>query len=277
MGPAGGIDYMLYRPAAAAPGMPLLIMLHGCTQTPEDFARGTGMNRLADEMGLLVAYPRQTPAANHQRCWNWFRPNDQARGQGEPALIAGVVQDVIAAERADAGRVYVAGLSAGGAAAAIMADAYPEVFAAVGIHSGLACGAARDLPSALTAMKRGGAPKSASRPAGARFVPVITFHGDRDSIVHEANAREIVRAATAATGEAMTVETEAGNASGRRYTRTLSRNTVGRVLVEQWTVAGAGHAWSGGDPAGSYADAKGPDASRAMLDFFQSHRMPTSL
>ena len=271
-GPAGSIDYMLYRPATAAPGMPLVVMLHGCTQTPEDFARGTGMNGLADELGFLVAYPRQTRAANQQRCWNWFRPGDQARGKGEPALIAGIARDVVAAERLDAGRVYVAGLSAGGAAAAIMADAYPDLFAAAGIHSGLACGAARDLPGALAAMKNGARP-SGSRTPGTRFVPVITVHGDRDATVHEANARGIVTAAIAATGVPITVDTETGSAGGRRYTRARSRNGAGRVLIEQWTVSGAGHAWSGGDPAGSHADAAGPDASRAMLAFFLDHRM----
>lgn len=273
VGAAGALEYTLYRPAAAAPGLPLVVMLHGCTQTPEDFARGTGMNRLADELGFLVAYPRQTQAANQQRCWNWFRPGDQARGRGEPALIAGIVHDVLAAERADPARVYVAGLSAGGAAAAIMADAYPELFAAVGIHSGLACGAARTLPEALTAMKRGGAQRGAA-PAGARFVPVITFHGDRDGVVDEANAQAIVAAAAVAAGAPVTVDTETGTAGGRRYTRTLSSDASGAILIERWTVAGAGHAWSGGDPAGSYADVAGPDASRAMLRFFTAHRMP---
>jgi len=269
-GTAGSIDYMLYRPASAAPGMPLVVMLHGCTQSPEDFARGTGMNRLADELGFLVAYPRQTPSANPQRCWNWFRPGDQARDKGEPALIAGVARNVIAAEGADPGRVYVAGLSAGGAAAAVMADTYPDLFAAVGVHSGLACGAARDLPSALAAMKRGGA--RTMRPAGVRFVPVITFHGDRDGTVHEANAGEIVAAATAMAGVPLTISTETGHAGGRRFTRAVSCDPTGRALIERWTVTGAGHAWSGGDPAGSHADAAGPDASRAMLAFFLQHR-----
>lgn len=267
-GSAGSIEYMLYRPASAAPGMPLVIMLHGCTQSPEDFARGTGMNQLADELGFLVAYPRQAQAANQQRCWNWFRPGDQERGRGEPALIAGVTLDVIKAERADAAQVYVTGLSAGGAAAAIMADAYPDLFAAVGVHSGLACGAARDLPSALAAMKRGGGQGEKRRRPGSRFVPLITFHGDRDGTVHQANARDIVTAATAATGVPLTIELETGEAGGRRFTRSLSRDPAGKVLIEQWTIAGAGHAWSGGDPAGSYADAAGPNASREMLRFF---------
>jgi poly(hydroxyalkanoate) depolymerase family esterase len=267
VGLAGRMDYMLFRPAAAAPGMPLVVMLHGCTQSPEDFAVGTGMNRLADERGFLVAYPRQTQAANQQKCWNWFRPGDQERGRGEPARIAGVTQDVIEAERANAARVYVAGLSAGGAAAAIMADAYSDLFAAVGVHSGLACGAARDLPGALSAMKRGVAP-GVKRRKTARFVPLITFHGDRDGTVHEANARELVAGATAATGVPLKIEIVTGEAGGRSYARALSRDADGRVLIEQWTVVGAGHAWSGGDPAGSHADAAGPNASREMLRFF---------
>jgi poly(3-hydroxybutyrate) depolymerase len=153
-----------------------------------------------------------------------------------------------------------------------MADAYPDLFAAIGVHSGLACGAARNLPAAFAAMKRGGAGQAKSQHAGGRFVPVITFHGDRDSTVDEANAREIVLAATTASGVPVMVETEAGSAGGRRYTRALSRDGAGHVLIEQWTVAGGGHAWSGGDPAGSYADPAGPDASRAMLRFFQEHR-----
>ncbi len=290
-GSAGVIDYMLYRPAGATAAMPLVVMLHGCTQTPEDFARGTKMNQLADELGFLVAYPRQSHAANAQKCWNWFRPGDQERGRGEPALIAGLTQDIVTAESANGARIYVAGLSAGGAAAAIMAAAYPDIFAAVGIHSGLACGAARDLPSALAAMRNGLAGKGtgrqgpgrqgAVRAAGssgikARFVPVITFHGDRDRTVHETNAKDIVEAAMTAAGVPIVLKLETGDAGGRRYTRALSRNKAGRVLIEQWTIAGAGHAWSGGDPKGSYADAAGPDASRAMLRFFLGHEKPAA-
>ncbi|MEH3108354.1 MAG: PHB depolymerase family esterase [Sphingomonas fennica] len=273
-GAGGAVDYLLYRPADARPAMPLVVMLHGCTQTPDDFARGTGMNRVADEHGFLVAYPRQTASANPQKCWNWFRPGDQRRGAGEPALIAGMAGDILAAERADPARVYVAGLSAGGAAAAVLAEAYPDVFAAVGVHSGLACGIARDVPSALAAMRSGPGPAAARRGGGGgRFVPLITFHGDRDGTVAEANARAIVREASAAAGVPVTVSVESGEAGGRRFTRALSRNAGGDVLIEQWTVAGAGHAWSGGDPAGSYADAAGPDASQAMARFFLANPM----
>jgi poly(hydroxyalkanoate) depolymerase family esterase len=251
--------------------MPLVVMLHGCTQSPEDFALGTAMNELAEELGFLVAYPRQTQNANQQKCWNWFRAGDQKRDHGEPALIAGLTRDVVTAEHVDASRVYVAGLSAGGAAAAIMADAYPDVFAAVGIHSGLACGAARNMAGALSAMQHG-ASGAGTRKATGRFVPVITFHGDRDHTVNEVNARDIGRAATAAAEAPVTVEVEQGTAADRGFTREVSRNSGGQVLIEQWTIAGAGHAWSGGNPAGSYADAAGPNASREMLRFFLDHR-----
>ena len=186
-------------------------------------------------------------------------------------MIAGLTRDILAAERADTARVYAAGLSAGGAAAAIMAVTYPDLFAAVGIHSGLAFGAARNLPGALTAMQRGTARRAGSATIDSHFVPVITFHGDRDATVNEINAREIVAAASAAIGVPVTMEEQDGEAGGRRYTRALTRDDAGRTLIEQWTIAGAGHAWSGGDAAGSYADAAGPDASRAMLRFFLDH------
>jgi poly(hydroxyalkanoate) depolymerase family esterase len=257
-GREGSMSYKLYRPAGATAGMPLVVMLHGCTQSPEDFARGTGMNRLADEFGFLVAYPRQTQAANAQKCWNWFKPEDQ--------------QQVMSQHGIDPARVYVAGLSAGGAAAAIMAAEYPDLYAAAGIHSGLACGAARDLPSALMAMKRGGGASAEAR-ANRRFVPTITFHGDRDGTVHEVNSREIIAAASAAAGEPLKIRTEQGRSpSGRSFTRTRSLNAQGRVVIEQWTIGGSGHAWSGGDPAGSYTDPSGPEASREMVRFFLDQR-----
>ena len=269
-GNAGSIDYRLYGPVNAAPGMPLVIMLHGCTQSPGDFARGTGMSALADEFGFLVAYPQQDRAANPQKCWNWFRPGDQKRGRGEPALLASLTSHLIAEHACDAERVYVAGLSAGGAAAAIMASEYPDLFAAVGIHSGLACGAAKDVSGAMSAMQRGGGKPAR---AGGVFIPVITFHGDRDHTVHEVNAQEIVAAATAAAGRPLKVRTERGQSpAGRAYSRSLSADAEGKVLIEQWTIAGSGHAWSGGAQAGSYTDPRGPDASREMLRFFLEHR-----
>jgi poly(hydroxyalkanoate) depolymerase family esterase len=267
-GSSGTMSYRLYVPDTAAAGMPLIVMLHGCTQSPEDFARGTGMNRLADELGFLVAYPRQTQAANPQKCWNWFKPGDQQRDRGEPALLAGVTRQVMSEHGIDPDRVYVAGLSAGGAAAAIMAAEYPDLYAAVGVHSGLACGAARDLPSALMAMKRGGG-SAGTAPSRRGFVPVITFHGDRDTTVHAVNSQEIVSAAGKAAGVPLNVRVEEGRSgSGSSYRREVSTDADGTVFIEQWTISGAGHAWSGGDPSGSYTDPKGPEASREMVRFF---------
>jgi poly(hydroxyalkanoate) depolymerase family esterase len=273
-GAAGVLDYRLYLPREHRAGMPVVVMLHGCTQSAEDFARGTRMDTLADELGFVVFYPRQTQAANMQKCWNWFKPGDQERDRGEPALIAGATRQVLAEHGGDGARVYVAGLSAGGAAAAIMAARYPDLFAAVGVHSGLACGSARDLPSALSAMRSGG---RAANGRGERFVPVITFHGDQDHTVNEANSREIVAAASGAAEATLTARVESGRApGGRAYRREVSQDAQGRVLIEQWTVHGSGHAWSGGDAAGSYTDPQGPDASREMLRFFLTHSLGVS-
>ncbi|NKC30158.1 extracellular catalytic domain type 1 short-chain-length polyhydroxyalkanoate depolymerase [Falsiroseomonas selenitidurans] len=268
-GPTGRLDYRLYIPATAPSGqaLPLLVMLHGCTQTPEDFAAGTRMNALAEAGPFLVAWPEQTQAANAQRCWNWFNPEDQGRDRGEPALIAGMVRQVTAQHPVDPRRVHVAGLSAGGAAAAIMGEAYPELFAAIGVHSGLACGAARDLGSALSAMRRGGA---AGERVGRR-VPTIVFHADRDSTVHPVNGDQVIARAGA---EGLHATTERGEVpGGHGFTCIRHTDAAGRVLLEQWLVHGGGHAWSGGDAAGSYTDPSGPDASRAMLHFFAQHSL----
>lgn len=266
-GAAGTLGYRLYVPSRpAARAMPLVVMLHGCTQTPEDFAAGTRMNAVAEAEGVLVAYPRQTRAANAQRCWNWFDPKDQGRDHGEPALIAGMVGDILASHGADASRVYVAGLSAGGAAAAILAQCYPDVFAAAGVHSGLAAGAAGDMAGAFAAMRGGG------RVAPGRAVPLIVFHGDRDHTVAPANGLAV--AAQARGGAVLAEEASRGRAEGGlAFTRTVETDAGGLPLVERWLVEGAGHAWSGGSAAGSYTEPRGPDASRAMLRFFLRHRV----
>lgn len=265
------LHYRLYLPSSIRAGMPLVVMLHGCTQSAEDFARGTQMNKLAEEQGFLVAYPSQSQAANAQKCWNWFKPSDQQRDRGEPALIAGLTRQIIAEHGCDAGRVYIAGLSAGGAAAAVMASAYPDIYAAVGIHSGLPCGAARDISSALMAMKQGHRPSAQA--VSAHFVPVITFHGDRDDTVAQVNSQNIIAAAAQAAGS-LSIQIENGQVEGgRSYTREVSVNDAGQIAIEQWTIHGGGHAWSGGSSAGTYTDALGPDASAAMMRFFLSHRM----
>ena len=265
------LQYRLYRPSSLRQGMPLVVKLHGCTQSAEDFARGTQMNKLAEEQGFLVAYPSQTHAANAQKCWNWFKPSDQQRDRGEPALIAGLTRQIIAEQGCDPARVYIAGLSAGGAAAAVMASEYPDLYAAVGIHSGLPCGAARDVSTALMAMKQGHRPSAGS--GTARFVPVITFHGDRDDTVAQVNSQNIIAAATQAAG-ALSIQIENGQvAGGRSYTREVSLNDAGETVIEQWTIHSGGHAWSGGSSAGTYTDAKGPDASAEMMRFFLAHRL----
>lgn len=266
----GSLDYLLYVPSHIDRPLPVVIMLHGCTQSAEDFARGTRMNELAEEVGFVVAYPEQKQSANAQKCWNWFRPGDQVKGAGEPALIAGITREIIADHRVDASRVYIAGLSAGGAAAAIMAGTYPELYAAAGIHSGLACGSARDLPSALAAMRGKG--KRRSGPVQP-YVPLITFHGDRDSTVHPANSEQI-HAAWASAPELASLERkvdEGLTSSGRRYHKTSLVDSDCRSLAENWEIIGAGHAWAGGSPAGSYTDPSGPDASREMVRFFFQH------
>ena len=264
----GSRDYRLYIPAKQGEGpMPLVVMLHGCTQSPEDFAIGTGMNILAEEFGFLVAWPAQPQGANAQKCWNWFRPEDQGRGKGEPALLAGVVGDILGSQRVDPRRVYVAGLSAGGAAAAIMGAAYPQMFAAVSVHSGLPVGAARDVPSAFAAMRGG----STAKPHSAA-VPTIVFHGLADTTVHPANGAAVLDQAIATVSGLRPVRVSGRSLGGRSYTQTSHLDAVDVSVAEHWEIEGAAHAWAGGQPGGSYTDTKGPDASREMVRFFLQHQ-----
>jgi poly(hydroxyalkanoate) depolymerase family esterase len=266
----GGLhgDYKLYIPPnAGARPLPLVVMLHGCTQHPDDFAAGTAMNEAARTEGFYVLYPAQSRRANPQGCWNWFKHSHQQRGRGEPALLAGMTRHVMQQQAIDPRRVYVAGLSAGGAMAAILGSAYPELYAAVGVHSGLAAGAASDLSGALAAMKGGAAS------AAAHDRPTIVFHGDADSTVHPANAEQVVAACAGATSQVETQQVHTGQ--GRAYTRRVHKDPAsGRVLAEHWLVHGAPHAWSGGSSRGSYTDSRGPDASAEMVRFFLEHPHP---
>jgi poly(hydroxyalkanoate) depolymerase family esterase len=274
---AGTRRYKLYVPSVPASGpRALIVMLHGCTQDPDDFAAGTAMNALAEEHGCLVLYPEQARDANASHCWNWFEASHQERGGGEPSLLAGMTREVIETWQADRKRVYVAGLSAGGAMAAIMGAAYPDLYAAVGVHSGLAVGRARDLITGLAAMKKA-PPAAAGRTAGRlrQRVPVIVFHGDHDNIVHSGNGgavlEQFLHPAPGSPVEPLhRIRECAGDAGGRGYTKTAMLDSTGRSVAEYWELHGAGHAWSGGSPAGSYTDPAGPNASAEMLRFFLS-------
>ncbi|MBV8662147.1 MAG: PHB depolymerase family esterase [Hyphomicrobiales bacterium] len=270
---AGSRTYKVFVPSGyRGQALPVVVMLHGCTQNPDDFAIGTRMNELAEEQTFLVAYPRQPESANVQKCWNWFKVGDQRREGGEPSLIAGIASAVVAEFSADPTRVYVAGMSAGGAAAAIMAATYPDLFAAVGIHSGLACGAAKDIPSAFAAMGGGGAVRRRGEGPSA---PTIVFHGDGDRTVNPVNGDHVV--AQASPDAPLTKVVYHGQTSGGlTYTRTVQADDAGREVLEQWVVHGAGHAWSGGSARGSYTEPRGPDASAEMMRFFLAHANPTA-
>lgn len=263
----GSRTYKLFVPSSHGEPFPLVVMLHGCTQSPDDFAAGTRMNFLAEERNCFVVYPEQPSGANQSKCWNWFRPGDQKRDGGEPSLIAGITRQIMRDYSIDPKRVYVAGLSAGGAAAAIMAATYSDLYAAAGIHSGLVCGAARDLPSALAAMRQGSGPKLAD---GVLSVPTIVFHGDRDATVHPVNGERIFeQGSKKPSSKAKIIKGQVPQ--GHAYTRTIMTNARGLVIGEHWNVHGAGHSWSGGSSAGSYTDPNGPNATREMLRFFLEH------
>jgi poly(hydroxyalkanoate) depolymerase family esterase len=274
---AGTRSYKLYVPSGyTGQAVPLIVMLHGCTQDPDDFATGTRMNELAEEHTFLVAYPAQAGSANMQKCWNWFQAADQQRGRGEPSIIAGITSKVATDYEVAEDRVYVAGMSAGGAMAAILGATYPDLYAAVGVHSGLAPGAANDLSSAFTAMRQGG-PIVAHKdvPGGEKreILPTIIFHGDGDTTVHPRNGdRLLAHLSVGRDGSSLRVSTRRGRMrDGYEYTRFTYHDAEGRDLVERWSVHGLGHAWSGGSYQGTYTDPRGPDASAEMVRFFEQH------
>jgi poly(hydroxyalkanoate) depolymerase family esterase len=249
-------------------------MLHGCTQNPVDFAAGTRMNMFAEGKTFLVVYPEQVPSANNSKCWNWFQPTDQQRSMGEPSLIAGITRQIMNSHHIDSNQVYVAGMSAGGAMAAIMAATYPDLYAAVGVHSGIAYRIAHDVRSGFATMRRGtGQPVRQLTTA----IPLIVFHGDRDTIVSPVNTNHLIDQWLRATSHERDKSAESTKverrqvAGGRAYTRSIYHDASGHVIAEKWLVHQAGHAWSGGSSDGSFTDPRGPDASAEMLRFFADH------
>lgn len=265
---SGSRTYRTYVPASASEGVTgVVMMLHGCTQTPEDFAAGTGMNALAEQHRFVVIYPAQSRGDNAQSCWNWFSRGDQRRGKGEPAILAGMAKQVC--DEHDVGRdqTFVAGLSAGAAMAVILGETYGDVFAAVGAHSGLPVGAANDVPSAFAAMA-GTALDAGPVQQSDASVRTIVFHGTADATVHPSNGDAIARRALAGNSSQSIETSNWGNVAGRDYACATSSDFDGLPIVEHWTIDGQGHAWSGGLSAGSYTDPKGPDASAEMIRFF---------
>ena len=267
--------YRLYIPSApdtgASQAMPLVVLLHGCKQDALDFSNGTAMNALAEEHQVMVLYPEQITRANAMRCWNWFEPDHQQAERGEPGMIAALTQKIIQMQGADPQRVYIAGLSAGGAMAAVMAGLHPDLFAAVGVHSGLAAGAARDVMSAFGAMRSGAKGRSPSA------LPTIIFHGTADKTVHPDNSDHITDAAlaglTASGLKLVKTQTTMSHSSHQKTERIIYSAADGTPYIENWRIDDGPHAWSGGDAAGSYTDPDGPPASAAMLAFFLLHRL----
>ena len=268
--PAGKRDYRLYIPSNRGQGQrPMIVMLHGCKQDPVDFALGTQMNAIAEEQGLFVLYPAQPAEANPMMCWNWFNPKHQMRESGEPSILAGMTRKIASEHSIDRERVYVAGLSAGGAMAAVLGATYPDIYRSIGVHSGLPYQMANDVVSAFAAMR--GESNGYHTTDAAPRIPIIVFHGDADPTVHPSNADRII-SSQAEAGDT----TEAEIASNRTYTRKVGRDRDGKVWNEHWLIHKGKHGWSGGSPEGSFTEPHGPDASREMVRFFLELGLPTS-
>jgi poly(hydroxyalkanoate) depolymerase family esterase len=286
-GPAGSRSYDVYLPAGhrRTTRVPLVVLLHGCGQTSEQFVAATRFAALADRHGFVIAAPRQTRGHQPGGCWRWYESAHQARGGGEPAILAGITAELLAEPsrwRIDPSQVYAAGISAGGAMALILGASYPDVFAAVGVHSAPAYRSASRGGNALGAMRGRGV--MTAPPPGARMAPLIVFQGTADAVVYGRSGvlvtdQWLAYDAARSTGPrdphriTRSRATEKRGADGRRSTVTRWYSARGRKQLEHWQVEGLGHAWSGGLKDGSYSDPRGPRASTAMWQFFAAHRL----
>ena len=289
-GPDGSRPYFVYTPSNYRAGIavPLIVMLHGCSQTATDFASGTQMNQLAEKYNFIVAYPQQLSIYNPSLCWNWFNPADQVRGTGEPAILAGIVQEIegnTSRWTIDRHRIYVTGLSAGAAMAVVLGATYPDIFAAIGVHSGAEYGAITSPLSGGQAFTQGGPDpiqqgKAAFRAMGsfARLVPTIVFHGTIDQVSWPINGKQVVQQwmetdylASHGTYHAdfnhSSSTMKASVPGGHSYTVYKWNAINGNEVEEYWVIDGMGHAWSGGSP-NNFTDLLGPSASLAMYTFF---------
>ena len=294
-GPAGSRRYFVYTPIGYTleARVPMVVMLHGCTQTPADSAAGTAWNPLADQQAFIVVYPEQTFEDNPLSCWDWFLPEHQVRGSGEAGVIGGITQQVIADDtrwNVDPARVYLAGMSAGGAMAVLLGASYPDLYAAVAVHSGLEYQAATDAAAARPAMTDGGPDPVRQGQAAfdamdrhGRSVPSIVFHGTADSVVNPINGDQVVRqwmetnrlASNKAYQPDSSQPTKMINGQipgGHAYTVSTWDDNRGNEIQEYWRITDMDHAWSGGSVLGSFTDPRGPDATRAIWAFFANHR-----
>jgi poly(hydroxyalkanoate) depolymerase family esterase len=273
----GALTYKLYVASTLSHRPPLFVMLHGAAQTASDFATGTRMPQIVEECGGIALFPEQSRSAHPLRSWNWYDTRHQSEG-GEPSLIVGLTRKIAADYGVDQRRTYVAGMSAGGAMAVILGQAFPDVYAAVGVHSGIARGAAHDLMSAFRTMSSGPGQTWPRQEEPSQSVPTIVFHGDRDTTVHPLNAAAVLaqalrREAGAAEAAGVSSAGPAEMPGGRAVTLTTHRRDQDPPHAELWIVHGSGHAWTGGNSEGSYTDECGPDASREMLRFFLAQKV----
>jgi poly(hydroxyalkanoate) depolymerase family esterase len=289
-GPAGARPYHVFVPPGLDPAtrVPLVVLLHGCRQTALEFAGATRFDDLARRHGFVLACPQQQPADHRQRCWRWYEAAHQRRGAGEPEILAGIARAVVAKPTRwciDPARVYVAGLSAGGAMALVLGATYPDLFAAVGVHSAPPYGSATSGNDALGAMA-GHVPAAMPLrgPDGRGMPPAIVFHGDADRAVRVRAGQRVAdqwlafhaagNAADGAGPDRIVRHRTSGGSAGRPYTTTRWYAASGRKMLEFWQVQGLGHAWSGGRPGAAYADPRGPRASAAMWSFFAARGLP---